>query len=166
MNDGGFGVETTVPFSWASGPVSAGTNRAGLLLLKVANLLDGHEPEPDKGHERLEAKVDLMLHWLGQHLFGDYDELPPTRLRLGADSVEWHEPGASNVPENVILSLVIHSDLPSPLQLPARVSRIDGGAWRALLQFSDEDAADAWNRWLFRLHRRAIQEARMRSDPD
>lgn len=161
MSETGFTVEAQLPFSWEAGQADVGQQRSARLMLRVANLIDSHEAEQDKAGERLEAKLDLMLHWLGQQLFGDAGRLPVTPLTLGGDHIEWD--GAVAACCDAVLSLVIHPDLPSPLHLPARIEPA-GARCRAQLLFQDEDSADAWNRWLFRLHRRAVQEARAKAD--
>lgn len=163
MNETGFTVEAALPFSWGAGRAGASTHRSNMLLLRVANLLDTHESEQEEAGKRMEAKLDLMLHWLGQQLFGDVSTLPVVTLKLGGDSAEWEDNQESHAEGDGLLSLVIHPNLPSPLVLQGALRR-EAGRCRVELTFPDEETEEAWNRWLFRLHRRAIQEARQKGD--
>ncbi|MFA5081281.1 MAG: PilZ domain-containing protein [Hydrogenophilaceae bacterium] len=129
------------------------------LLLKVVNLLDQHEQELDKTNERIEAKLDLMLHWLGLQLFEDKPAPAPLPLRLAANRIEWAAPA---VPEagDIVLNLHIHPAMAAPLSLPGRVASPEAGRVAADLHLDDEALLDAWTQWLFRRHRRAVHEAR------
>lgn len=163
MTESGLIIETELPFHWEAGCLTQTQQQANRLLLRVVNLLDVHEPEQDRASERIEAKIDLMLHWLGTQLFGSADAYPQVRLRLSQDSIEWHDSRTAELGSEVILN-VGHPAMTSPLRLAARITRNEGGRMLAELAFSEEDQADAWGQWLFRLHRRAIQEARLRAD--
>jgi hypothetical protein len=165
MTESGLIIETELPFHWETGSLSPSQQQANRLLLRVVNLLDVHEPEHDRTSERIEAKIDLMLHWLGSQLFGAADSHPKVRLRLSQNSIEWYDAGPVESGHEVILSLG-HPAITSPLRLGARISANDGGRTLAELIFPDAEQEDAWGQWLFRLHRRAIQEARQRADAD
>lgn len=165
MTESGLTVEIDLSFHWEAGSLTAAQQQASRLLLRVVNLMDVHEPEQDRASERIEAKIDLMLHWLGSQLFGTVDLYPKVHLRLGQDSIEWQDAGSAEAGSEVILSLG-HPAITSPLRLAARISANDGGRILARLIFPDEEQEDAWGQWLFRLHRRAIQEARQRADAD
>jgi hypothetical protein len=166
MTDSGLIVETTLPFSWQPGGLTPAQLHGSRLLLRVVNLLDAHDAEQDKTSERLEAKLDLMLHWLGYQLFGDGEGLQTTRLKLGHDSVKWESSSTIEAGDTGIIALGIHPAVPGPLRLLGRVVESAGGTVRAEPVFSDESLEEAWNQWLFRLHRRAIQEARLKSAQD
>lgn len=166
MPDNGLAVVAELPFACTPGSLAAAQLHSSRLLLRVVNLIDQHEPEPDKAHERIEAKLDLMLHWLGLQLFGAEAARPAIRLRLGSDSVTWACDDAPPAPGEGVLALGLHPALAAPLRLPCRVLECRDGEARAELVFTDEELADAWTQWLFRLHRRAVQEARQRHGPD
>ncbi|NTV96874.1 MAG: hypothetical protein HGA75_15910 [Thiobacillus sp.] len=161
MIDSGFAVATALPFAWQAGQPSASTSHGSLLLLRVVNMLDAGEIESDRSHERVEARLDLMLYWLGQQLFGDQAAPATVPLRLEAGSIAWP---ADSLPasEEVILSLHIHPAMAAPLRLAGHVTGMAGGHVMAKLQFDSEELSDAWTQWLFRRHRRAVHEARQR----
>jgi len=164
MTEPGFAVDTTLPFAWRAGTLTPAMAHGSLLLLRVVNLLDAHEVEPDAGHERVEARLDLMLHWLGMQLFGDGQAPASTPLRLMTERVEWSE-GAGDAAD-VVLSLHVHPAIAAPLQLAGKVVERGEGTMAVELGFANPDLADAWTRWLFRRHRRAVQEARMHGGQD
>lgn len=164
MTEPGFAVDTTLPFAWRPGTLTPATGHGSLLLLRVVNMLDGHEIEQDAGHERIEARLDLMLHWLGMQLFGDGQAPEATPLRLMTERVEWSEEAVDTT--DVVLSLHVHPAIAAPLQLAAKVVESGEGRMAAELLFANPDLADAWTRWLFRRHRRAVQEARMHGGQD
>lgn len=164
MNDSGFTVDTALPFAWHPVPADADLHRSNLLLLRVANLLDAHEHEPAEANRRLEAKLDLMLHWIGQQLFGAVAAPPAGSLTLGVNTAAWRAGGTPCAEGEGVLQVVLHPDLPAPLRLAGRL-RLDGDRCHVDLLFPDEETAEDWNRWLFRLHRRAIQEARNNAAP-
>lgn len=161
MTESGLAVETALPFAWEPGKPTAAMNQGSLLLLNVVNLLDGHDSEADRTQERIEAKLDLMLHWLGMQLFGDGGTPATTTVRLEAERIEW--PGARPAGDDVVLSLYIHPAIAAPLKLAGRVIDWREGRVSAELSFADEELADAWTRWLFRRHRRAVHEAKGRA---
>lgn len=156
----GLVVETELPFAWSDGMAGAATLHGSRLLLKVANLLDQHEQEPDKSHERIEAKLDLMLHWLGLQLFGSHETDRQAHLWLSQDAIEWQAEPLPSASAGLTVELWIHPALAAPLRLAARAVAASSGRARAELIFPDEELADAWAQWLFRLHRKAIHEAR------
>lgn len=162
MTDSGFSVEAELPFACQPGWPSETQSHGSLLLLRVVNLLDVRDADAPAGQERLEARLDLMLHWLGLQLFGETLPTGAHRLTLGADWIGW-EAETPPPPGEVTLLIHVHPALPAPLRLPARMLDPKPGRVEARLQFSDEALADAWGQWLFRRHRRAVHEARGRT---
>lgn len=156
----GLVVETELPFAWSEGSAGAAALHCSRLLLKVANQLDQHEQEPDKGQERIEAKLDLMLHWLGLQLFGSHEAHRQAHLWLSQEAIEWATEPLPPTSSELTVELWIHPALAAPLRLAARVVAASGDRARTELIFPDEEMADAWAQWLFRLHRKAIHEAR------
>jgi len=164
MPESGFAVETTLPFAWRRGPLPPGASHGSLLMLRVANLLDTRDPEQDRVQERVEARLDLMLHWLGRQLFGQVAIPDPTSIRLEADRIEWTADKGLDAGD-IVLDLYIHPALAAPLQLAARIAGWEAGRIAAELRFESEELSDAWTQWLFRCHRRAVHEARSRDEP-
>ena len=165
MLEPGFTVDTTLPFAWQAGAPPAAIGHGSLLLLRVVNLLDGHEAEANRAQERVEARLDLMLHWLGMQLFGNQPVPASRHLRLAAGRIEWAEDDALAAQE-IVLNLHIHPAMSAPLKLHGHVASHSAGWAVAELRFDDETLAEAWTQWLFRLHRRAVQEARHRAATD
>jgi len=165
MSETGFTVATTLPWSWQAGPPATDARRSNLLLLKVANLLDQHEPDQEDASKRIEAKLDLMLHWLGRQLFGEYEMLNATPLVLSGCHIEWEDTGHDWVEGNGRLNLIIHPDLPGPLMLVGQLHKRDGYC-HVEFDLPDNETSEAWDRWLFRMHRRAIHDARNKTAPD
>lgn len=161
MTEAGFRIDTALPFACQPGELDATAERGSLLLLRVVNLMDLHEAEPDRAQERTEARLDLMLHWLGLQLFGDTPMPDTVPLGLAPMQVDW--PGEPlPVGERVVLSLHVHPAMAAPLRLAGRVIAHAPGRLAAELIFADEALADAWSQWLFKRHRRAVHEARSR----
>jgi len=165
MAETGLIVETSLPFTCKTGSIDPAQQQANRLLMRVVNLMDVHDPEQDKTSERIEAKLDLMLNWLGWQLFNQANSQTSVPLRLGRETVEWEMTDGSSPNGELILSLGIHPAVPSPLLLGAEVLEIRENRIVAKLLFPDGELEDAWGQWLFRLHRRAIQETRLKSGP-
>lgn len=163
MTEAGFCVDTALPFACQPGELDATAERGSLLLLRVVNLMDMHEAEPDRAQERTEARLDLMLHWLGMQLFGATPMPTAASLKLAPMRIEWTD---ESLPagERVTLNLHIHPAMAAPLRLTGRVIGPVEGRNAADLVFTDETLADAWAQWLFKRHRRAVHEARSRGD--
>lgn len=162
MPDTGYSVECTLPFACRPGTLTPALAKGSLLLLRVINLMDSHELEADRQQERVEARLDLMLHWLGLQLFG-LDPAPASlELTLAAGRIEWL-PGEAMSEGLVVLELFLHPSLTAPLRLAGRLAPCAGGRMAADLVFEDEELADAWSQWLFRRHRRAVHQARGRT---
>jgi len=158
-------IDIRLPFSCQ--PQAVPANAAALLpgarfYLKALNQMEavpGHAERSEPGLERLEAKLDLMLHWLGHSLFGSQTVPGQVMLSLDAEGVEWHGDGVSPG-QAVSLSLYLSGALSGPLQLPAMVVAGPEGGNRAEFVGMDEELRDLWSQWLFRRHRRAIHAAR------
>lgn len=162
MIEPGFTVSTHLPFRCQDGAPSPSAERGSLLLLRVVNLLDAGESEPDRTQERIEARLDLILYWLGQQLFGSEATPAASPLRLEANRIAWQAEAPPATAE-VTLTLYVHPALAAPLRLAGRVVDHTGGYAVAELVFQDEELSDAWTQWLFRRHRRAVHEARQRA---
>jgi hypothetical protein len=161
MTEAGFFVDTDLPFACQPGELDAAAERGSLLLLRVVNLMDLHEAEPDRSQERTEVRLDLMLHWLGMQLFGAMQLPAAASLKLAPTLIEW---AGESLPAGarVLLSLHVHPAIAAPLRLAGRVVVNSAGRVEAELVFRDEALADAWAQWLFKRHRRAVHEARSR----
>ncbi len=111
----------------------------------------------DHNTVRLEAKVDLLLQWLGKLLLAQQPLPPATEFILGPEVVAWQCATLLQPRSQGVLSLYLAPHVPTPLMLPVEIiSCIDGQA-RAKLLHLTEDARDWLDRTLFRYHRRALQ---------
>lgn len=178
MSDHALGVELTLPFVWI--PDSAGTRdaqpvwRETLLVLRLlltqdaAPLRDGDHPG---GLERLEAKVDLVLHLLTRPRTGAAAPLHPTPLVLQTDGLVIPQ-GLSGDPAQGDSGLVLlDPGSPSPLALglPVHLVHRDGAGTVLAWRDPPPELSDPWTQWLFRQHRRAIQAGHhqpVRDGPD
>lgn len=161
MIEAGFAVETALPLAVQAGTLTPAMSHGSLLLLRVANLMDAHEIEPDRSQERVEARLDLMLHWLGMQLFGDAAVPAEVAVRLEAEKITWS--GQAPEGDEVVLGLHIHPAIAAPLKLAGRVVERGEGRVTVALGFANSALSDAWTQWLFRRHRRAVHEARSRA---
>jgi hypothetical protein len=165
MADTRFHLDTSLPFSWetAAAPPAAAMQLGARLLLNAINQMEattGHTDRGDPSMERLEAKLDLMLHWLGQSLQAGKPLPEAVALRLDAEGVAWSAGVVPNLGTRVTLRLYPHPALAGALELPGRVTEAAGGQVRVEFLEMDEALRDLWSQWLFRRHRRAIHAAR------
>lgn len=161
MSDASLVVETTLALAWQEGLPDADSRRAGQLLLRVVNMLEGaHEVEPSRAQERLEAKMDLLLHWLGEALFASGMQMATHQVRLDGSGVSWRASSAPPLPAEATLFLRLHPDLYAPFKVGVRLSAPEDGVLRGEFEGFDEAQVEQWTQWLFRMHRRAIQQDR------
>lgn len=161
-------VECELQFAWTPGLATVAQRQGNLLLLRVVNQLETapRETETEHSQERLEGKLDLLLHWLGTLLFAEASVLAPSFLRLDARGVEWRVAECSQVTVGQgIVSLALHPALAAPLKLAAVAGPVQSGWWRAEFEPMAEELAEQWTQWLFRQHRRAIQNERREQGP-
>lgn len=112
---------------------------------------------------RLEAKIDLTLELV---LASRYPVRPAiTPCRLGLDAIAWHSEHAYPVGEPVLLTLYPNSDSALILRLAGSIDACDPSPDQPgyLLQADIRPSFDKtshlqWEKWVFRRHRRAIQE--------
>jgi hypothetical protein len=112
---------------------------------------------------RLEAKIDLTLELV---LASRYPERPPiTACRLGLDAIAWCSPTAYPAGEHVLLTLYPNSDSALILRLAGHIVECHPAPDQPgyLLQADISPSFDKtthlqWEKWVFRRHRRAIQE--------
>lgn len=140
-------------------------------LLRGASMLDveaktthvDDDDQPDWW--RLEAKLDLILELVGalarrDGLGGKPRSLHCSRLGLCFD---W-----PSAPDNsqVVAAIELHPLVPEPLRWPGEISAepLENGEFRCWLRFATmpEPLRGAWERHVFRLHRRLIADARRR----
>ncbi len=160
MTEAGLSVTANLSVAFKATSPSAAMQRGNLLLLRVVNLYEsGHETESNRSQERLEAKLDLMLHWLGHVLF-DAEEPPiPQTVKLDSQGVRFPVLNDQKVGAGTLI-LYPQSTFAAPLKLPATLTTIEAGWARAQFDPLGDDLEEQWAQWLFRQHRRAIQSER------
>lgn len=164
---GGFNVELTVPFGWQVIPAAASP------LLHATNpliyaLLEGnehkhppHEPVDEHGPlARLETRLNLLLV-LVTRLLQAQSALPPVAtLNISPERICWQCETPVPVGETLRMQLYPDPALPQPLELCGQVVAGEPGVTTLVIQHPDEAEAMAWQRWLFRLHRRQVAKIR------
>lgn len=137
--------------------------RANVVTLRALAALEtaGHEAEHEAtGHDsptaRLEAKVDLVLHLLGELIKGSRPIPAAVDVVLHAQSVEWTSATPPAPQTRGIVTIYLSPKLPWPLILPAQINRVDGGRAHAQLLHMSEEAQEWLDRTLFRYHRREL----------
>jgi len=167
--EAGLEYRALLPLAWQEGQPSpqqiSEWMRENITALHAIAALEGpsHERELDRTAgvdytaARLEAKMDLLMQWVGKLLLAQHPLPPATEVVLGSKSVSWKCPIALKPGQFGVLSLYLAPRLPMPLIFPVQIqSWAAGQAQAQLLQLSD-DTQDALDRTLFRYHRRALQ---------
>jgi len=138
-----------------------------LQLVHAQDLPGARDPDGGasalRGLERLERKLDLVLHLLTRLPAATAPELGVRSLRLRADGLDWSGPEPSGErpregPGLVVLGL--GPSCPLPLRLPARLLAPDRDSLAARWADMPDDIAESWSQWLFRQHRRALHARR------
>lgn len=164
MTEPRLSVEVSLPMCWQLPvvPLDAATARGNLLLLHTLNVMESSHPEAssDRTLERLEAKLDLTLHWLARSLHAG-TAVPENRLlRLEPEGLAWREDPDIRIGSPILVSLYPSPVFQVPLELGAELVSTEGGWARVRLQNLDTDCQEEWTQWVFRMHRRMIQAAR------
>lgn len=163
-------VESFLPIAWekqAMDPqILAALRKGAQLLMHAFNLMDVvplyESSDSENAHaQRLDAKVDLMLHLLAQSLQGSRPLPASVNVELGPEIVSWQEMGtAPAVGDTVVLALYLNPGLPLPVRLPAHITACANGRVTARLAELGDDLEEFWQQWVFRQHRRDIHAHR------
>ncbi len=158
-----------LPLSWQDGQPSpqqsADWMRENVTAFHAIAALEGpaHERELDRTAgvdytaARLEAKMDLMLQWVGKLLMAQHPMPPATEVILGSKAIAWKCPIALKPGQFGVLSLYLAPRMPMPLVFPVQIQTCAAGQAQALLLHVSEEAQDGLDRTLFRYHRRSLQ---------
>lgn len=162
-----------VPMEFDPAAVRAACQRAEALLHSIAIIEDGKVEESDErgAHEhalqRVEAKLDLLTSLVATLVSSHRPPPAPRRLQWSAMGacLTAEADAASSVPGSNGMFRVQACDwLPEPLELPATVlaSVADANGHHLWLRFQPlpPPLVSAVERHLFRIHRRAVAEAR------
>jgi hypothetical protein len=159
-------VEINLPFSWElkqtdTEPVQSSYNTLAYSLL--AQEFDSHVISEHTGHDnfaRVEQKLDLILVLLAG-LLNKNQSIPKTKLlRLGADTISWMNPEAE-VQQTYCVSLYLsESHAAFPLRLVVTITHCEAGWCEASIEAQTPEQQSCWEKWVFRQHRRLIQDKR------
>ncbi|NWG86561.1 MAG: PilZ domain-containing protein [Hydrogenophilaceae bacterium] len=162
-------VESFLPIAWekqAMDPATLAALRKGAqLLMHAFNLMDLtplYESDSEHAHtQRLDAKMDLILHLLAQSLQGSRPLPESVSVELGPEIVSWQELGTGPaVGDTVVLALYLNPGLPLPVRLPAHITASGNGRVTARLAELGDDLEEFWQQWVFRQHRRDVHAHR------
>lgn len=164
MPDDGLQVELNLPWTCARRDLSAQARavhwQQALLLLRVLNLMQPiapREASADVSAARLEAKLDLALHLLARVMGSDSQEPAPANIILSAGGCRGPATEALQAGEPCLVRLYPEPSLVLPLDFPAVVTATAGDVTELRWLDMPEVVGEAWEQWLFRQHRRAVQ---------
>ena len=167
MTETGLHIPMTLPFGWERRSLARHEleNLWGeaLMILRVINQMVAHAPregEADAALARLEAKVDLALHLLALNLHGRHVQSRSARITLGAEGCTLSTDPALPPGDEIVLGLYLSPALALPLKLAASVMASADGDTRVEWIDMPDAVKEAWEQWLFRQHRRKVQEQR------
>jgi len=165
--------EQDLPLKWTAFDPQANEqalinlNRDNEVLLHVLlGQADGNREPDDNRHEtnlelqRLDAKINLLLHWVGQWL-ATTQGVPESRpVRLTERGIEVGVPFAINVGETLLLELYLNAHFPQPVKLPCEVYSVDhstaGTQMVACFTGLTMEVHDLIEKLIFRHHRRLV----------
>lgn len=170
VSETGLHVAMTLPCTWERRSLAGLELEAlwaeALMLLRVVNLIEAHvarEGEAEAATARLEAKLDLALHLLALSLHGQHAHPRPAQIGLWAEGCSLDTEQALQPGDEIVLGLHLTPALALPLKLSATVEASPPGETRAHWTAMPEPVQEAWEQWLFRQHRRRVQDLRGRT---
>jgi len=158
-------LEKELPFAWAllkaeDSYLEFPMNHIAYSLIGQEDTQDGSQGnEADSELQRIEYKVNLILQMLGQMMRANTVLPEKTSIQLGADEIAWHHPAAV-IDQNYRITLYLNEDHGLPIDMLVKVKKIDSGWCHAQIGQQRADEQSAWERWVFRQHRRNIAIAR------
>ena len=125
------------------------------LLEQSGNHVIARENDFNSEIHRLEHKINLVIQMLGQMLQSQQARPQAVALRLGAETIAWQAPEVK-IGQHFIVTLFLYESVALPIQ--AHVEVIDKDADWCVTRFVSQppDEQSAWERWVFRQHRRQI----------
>lgn len=172
MPETGLSIHETLPYRWEHRRLSDhdldGLWWEGLMILRVINHMESQpvrEGEADAALVRLEAKLDLALYLLARTLPDGQVSPSPERITLRAEGCALGADPSLRPGDEIVLSLLLPHALPLALKLPASVTTASAGQVDVRWNGMPEAVVEAWEQWLFRRHRRRVQEQRGAKSP-
>jgi len=143
-----------------SGPRLFPANQVAFTLLEQFNEQGiQRENDFDSDIQRLEHKMNLIIQLLGQMMASQQTRPAAVELKLGADFIAWYEPEATPSDE-FIIELYLSEEIALPVQARVVVDELDNGWCQARFEGLSYEEQSAWERWVFRQHRRNIANKR------
>lgn len=128
-----------------------------IMVMDLPSKLDSEERDSVQlDLHRLDAKVDLLLGMINRLLAFHEPPRQPVPVRLSSRMVRWQGGVAPAAGEQGILDVFVHPLASAPLQLPVEIT----GAGVARILALNVGARNAFEKFLFRQHRRQVAEAR------
>ena len=118
--------------------------------------------EADSELQRIEYKVNLILQMLSQMMQSNLSVPEKMIIQLGADEIAWYYPDAE-INQRYRITLILNEDHCLPINMIVRVKKLESGWCHAQIEQQRADEQSAWERWVFRQHRRNIALARAQS---
>lgn len=160
-------LERSLPLKW--GTVEAGsqllnTDRNHLIFSLLDSLEEPsyHKTDTENSSEiaRIEAKLNVIMHLLGQLLHNQQSPMPVVTVRFTSDSLAWQVEQPLSHGNLVQVSLILDERIPLAINFEARVLRVKDGWMEVDMHGLDEDDQAKWLRWVFRQHRRQVAQSR------
>ncbi len=120
------------------------------------------DDEHDSELQRIENKVNLILKILGQMMHANSTLPDKARVKLGAEELAWYNPEAK-VDQYYQTTLYLNEDHCVPIKMIVKVNNLESGWCHARIEQQRLDEQSAWERWVFRQHRRNVAIARAQS---
>ena len=129
------------------------------LLEQTGQQVIARDNDFDSDIQRLDHKIDLVIQMLGQLIKTQQTRPASTLLRLGAETIAWQNPQAK-VGQEYLITLFLFEAIAVPIQALVRITELDGEWCTAQFVSQSADEQSAWERWVFRQHRRQVAHTR------
>ncbi len=137
-------------------------------LLHMINILEGHSLESEEEDEaiyqeikRVEMKVDLLLLMMNKLIRSTHNYPPEVSLSLSAKGVRVDADSLAIGQHKLgILQLYLHPLVSEPVVFSVTVNRLKNNCVHLLFQGVNEGMNDAFEKYIFRQHRREIAGAK------
>ena len=158
----GPGFHARRPLCWRAGAAPPAVEDQLRVLAAVATLETqeamrsepGEAPAPEL--QAIQNRLDLLITLVTQLTLRELGgERPPAAdLQIGVDRLHWPADGGLEAGPGV-LELHLQAAYPEPLLLAGELTLEDGGAGLRLAAL-EEPVSDAWQKYVFRHHRREL----------
>ncbi len=115
-------------------------------------------------NDRVENKLNLIIFLLN-NLVGSQKTKPSLqRLRLSAEGLAWQDKRSFHEGQVILIHLYPDEVMNVPLVCQVIVTQKNKSWYHATLNGLSEDEMSAWSKWVFRLHRFQVSQARQYTD--